>query len=105
LKEEAEALKKIKEAIGSEQFSQLLFDKVYKHDIERLLSMKEMWKTRRAPIPLSYADITNSSEYLVADPYEILKSDQRAWTLHENVVVFKNRCVFCCYLIRHIEPY
>ena len=85
-------MKKIKEAMGSEQFPQLLFDKVYKYDIDRLLSMKEMWKTRRAPIPLSYLDITKASEYLEADIHQILKSDQRVWTLQENVVVFKNRC-------------
>jgi len=87
-------LKKIKEAMGSEQFAQLLFDKVYKHDIDRLLSMKEMWKTRRAPVPLSFADITNTSEFVGADKNEILKSDQRVWTLLENVIVFKDRYGF-----------
>lgn len=90
LKEEAEALKKIKEAMGLEQFPQLLFDKVYKHDIDRLLSMQEMWKTRKAPSPLSYADVTKSSDFLEVHTDQILKSDQRAWTLHENVAVFKD---------------
>lgn len=78
--------------MGSESFPQLLFDKVYKDDITRLRSMEEMWKTRRPPEALDYATIIakiNTGD--VASKGEILRSDQRAWTLEENVLVFKDR--------------
>jgi len=77
----------------------MLFDKVYKYDIDRLLSMQEMWKTRKAPSPLSYADITMSSDFLEVHTDQVLKNDQRTWTLHENVAVFKDRCDFCGFII------
>jgi ubiquitin-like 1-activating enzyme E1 B len=43
--------------MGTEAFPQLLFDKVYKDDIERLRSMEEMWKMRRPPTALDYATV------------------------------------------------
>lgn len=80
--------------MGSENFPQLLFDKVYKDDITRLRSMEEMWKTRRRPEPLDYATIlAKSEEGNVASKEEILRADQRAWTLEENVIIFKDRYV------------
>jgi ubiquitin-like 1-activating enzyme E1 B len=83
---------KIKESMGTDSFPQLLFDKVYKDDIIRLRSMEEMWKTRRPPEALDYVTLIQAStgkgvEYTA----EILASDQRSWTLEENVVVFKDR--------------
>lgn len=87
LRQEAQALKKIKESMGSDSFPQLLFDKVYKDDINRLRSMEEMWKTRRPPEPLEYINDVAAS----ASKESILRADQRAWTLEQNVVVFKDR--------------
>jgi ubiquitin-like 1-activating enzyme E1 B len=86
---------RIKESMGSENFPQLLFDKVYKDDITRLRSMEEMWKTRRRPEPLDYATIlAKSKESDVASKEEILRADQRPWTLEENVIIFRDRHVF-----------
>lgn len=31
-----------------------VFDKVFKHDVERLLSMDDMWRARRRPVPLAF---------------------------------------------------
>jgi ubiquitin-like 1-activating enzyme E1 B len=84
-------LKKIKEAMGTESFPQLLFDKVYNEDITRLRSMEEMWKTRRPPEPLDYALVMEKATGFEAAKEEILKDGQRVWSLEENVVVFKDR--------------
>jgi ubiquitin-like 1-activating enzyme E1 B len=81
--------------MGSENFPQLLFDKVYKDDIIRLRSMEEMWKTRRRPEPLDYTTILAKCEAgNVASKAEILRADQRSWTLEENVIIFRDRHVY-----------
>ncbi len=91
LRQEAQALKQIREAMGTDSFPQLLFDKVYKDDIIRLRSMEEMWKTRRPPEPVDYASILKKATDAEARKQKILKDGQRVWTLEENVVVFKDR--------------
>jgi ubiquitin-like 1-activating enzyme E1 B len=83
---------KIRESMGSEDFPQLLFDKVYKDDITRLRSMEDMWKTRRRPEPLDYTTILAKIEGGdMASKEEILRADQRAWTLEENIIIFRDR--------------
>jgi ubiquitin-like 1-activating enzyme E1 B len=91
LRQEAQALKKIKEAMGSDHFPQALFDKVYKNDITRLRSMDEMWKTRRPPEPLDYETILNEASEAGLSKDAVLKDGQRVWTLQENAIVFKDR--------------
>jgi ubiquitin-like 1-activating enzyme E1 B len=91
LRQEAQALKQIKEAIGSDSFPQLLFDKVYKDDITRLRSMEEMWKTRRPPEPLDYETIVKEVAEAGLSKEKVLNNGQRAWTLEENVIAFKDR--------------
>ena len=91
LRQEAQALKQIKEAMGSDSFPQLLFDKVYKDDITRLRSMEEMWKTRRPPEPLDYETIAEEVAEASIVKNKLLRDGQRVWTLQENVVVFKDR--------------
>lgn len=93
LRQESQALKRIRDAMGSDAFPQLVFDKVYKEDINRLRSMQEMWMSRRAPDPLDYATLSPKVEALEASKDKILRSDQRQWTLEENAFVFKDRCV------------
>ncbi|KAI9056052.1 hypothetical protein LZ554_000983 [Drepanopeziza brunnea f. sp. 'monogermtubi'] len=90
LRQEAQALKKIREAMGTESFPQLLFDKVYKDDIVRLRSMKEMWKTRRPPEPVDYASVLGKATEAEARKEQILDDGQKIWTLEENVIVFKD---------------
>jgi ubiquitin-like 1-activating enzyme E1 B len=85
-------LKKIREAMGTEPFPQMLFDKVYKDDITRLRSMEEMWEGKDfIPEPIDYATTTARAEDTVKTIEQILKADQKPWTLEENVLVFKNR--------------
>lgn len=90
LRLESQALKKIKEAMGTEAFPRLLFDKVYKDDIVRLRSMEEMWKTRRPPEPMDYAEVLAKSTDAEARKQKIVKDGQKVWSLEENLVVFKD---------------
>jgi ubiquitin-like 1-activating enzyme E1 B len=71
--------------MGSEDFPRLVFDKVYKEDIERLRSMEEMWKTKRAPEALDYDTLVKES--LGVGP-TIAQQDQVAWNVAENFAVF-----------------
>ncbi|KAI8319815.1 hypothetical protein GQ54DRAFT_299063 [Martensiomyces pterosporus] len=57
LREESRALARLAEAMGSPDFAQKVFQKVFCDDIERLLSMKEMWKHRRPPAKLDLQQI------------------------------------------------
>lgn len=91
LRLESQALKKIKESMSTDAFPQLLFDKVYKDDIIRLRSMEDMWKSRRPPEALDYATLNTEVENDEATKQAVLKDDQRAWSLNENLIVFKDR--------------
>ncbi|KAF2261929.1 ubiquitin-activating enzyme E1 3 [Lojkania enalia] len=85
LRRESQALKRIRESMGSDDFPRLVFNKVYKEDIERLRSMEDMWKSRRAPEALDYDKLT--SEALGAGA-SVAQKDQVIWTLDENFAVF-----------------
>jgi ubiquitin-like 1-activating enzyme E1 B len=91
LRQEAQALKKIREAMGTGSFPRLLFDKVFRDDIDRLKSMEEMWKTRKPPRPIDYSSTMQEAADAESKKSEILKDGQRVWNLHENIVVFRDR--------------
>ncbi|KAM0586503.1 hypothetical protein ACHAP6_005301 [Verticillium nonalfalfae] len=90
LKKEAEALRLIRESLGTEAFPELLFNKVFNADIVRLLSMEDMWKSRRKPEPLDYATLMGKAAEALASKAEILRDDQRVWSLEENLAVFND---------------
>ncbi|KHO01854.1 Molybdenum cofactor biosynthesis, MoeB [Metarhizium album ARSEF 1941] len=90
LKKESEALERIRDAVGTENFPQMLFDKVFNSDIERLRSVEDMWKLRRKPEPLHYGAILAQATDAIASRDDILSDDQRVWTLEENLVVFRD---------------
>ena len=83
LRREAEALKRIRKSMGSDEFAQQVFDKVFKEDVERLRSMEDMWKSRKQPHSLDYAQFDQQSTSLPTD-------DQKEWTRKENFAVFKD---------------
>lgn len=85
LRKEAQALKRIRESMGSDDFPRLVFEKVFKEDIERLRSMEEMWKTKRAPEALDYDKLTQ--EALGTGP-AVASQDQVVWNVAENFAVF-----------------
>ena len=90
LKKEAEELRKIRESVGTDNFSQMLFDKVFNADINRLRSMEDMWRSRKPPEPLKYEDVMARASEAVASKDSILQDDQKVWTLEENLIVFND---------------
>ncbi len=104
LRRETQALKKIREAIGTPDYPQKVFRKVFTDDINRLLRMEDMWKNRKPPVPLIYEDIEKlvtegDSQLNYIESSNTLK-DQRIWSLPENFVVFLDRFVILLYLLR-----
>jgi ubiquitin-like 1-activating enzyme E1 B len=90
LKRESEALRKIRESVGSPDFHQMLFDKVFNTDIVRLRSMEDMWKTRKPPEPLDYKALLEKAADAIASKDAVLKDDQKVWSLEENLVVLND---------------
>ena len=66
-----------------------LIIKVFKSDIERLLGMDDLWKSRRKPQPLDHKSFTDLDK--MEEPVHDLDWDQKPWSLAENVRVFKKR--------------
>ncbi|KFA47747.1 hypothetical protein S40293_07149 [Stachybotrys chartarum IBT 40293] len=90
LRREAAALKNIRETIGGAEFPVLLFDKVFRSDIERLRSVEDMWKSRRPPEPLQYENLLARSVDALSSKDMLLTKDQTIWSLEESLVVFKD---------------
>ncbi|KAK4083472.1 uncharacterized protein Triagg1_1134 [Trichoderma aggressivum f. europaeum] len=90
LKKESEALKKIRGAIGTPEFSRLLFDKVFNSDIERLRSVEDMWKSRRAPEALKYDEVMARAGQALESKDAIVADGQKVWSLEESLVVFND---------------
>ncbi|CAD6502706.1 BgTH12-05296 [Blumeria graminis f. sp. triticale] len=90
LRREAMALRKIRESMGCEEFAQLLFNKAYKHDVERLLSMDDLWKTRRAPEALDYNLILSKATEEGFSAGKVLQDMHIAWNVEESLVAFKH---------------
>lgn len=87
LQREAQALKRIRETMGSGEFAKNVFDKVFSQDIDRLRKMEDAWKTRKPPEVL-YFD-TLQVEASGIDPL-ISLSDQITWSRNENFTVFQD---------------
>ncbi|KND94396.1 Ubiquitin-activating enzyme E1-like protein, partial [Tolypocladium ophioglossoides CBS 100239] len=90
LKKESEELKKIREAVGTNEFPQMLFNKVFNKDIERLRSVEDLWKSRRRPEPLSYEATFSRSTEALASKDQVLTDGQKVWSLEESLVVFND---------------
>ncbi|KAF9431553.1 E1 ubiquitin-activating protein uba2 [Entomortierella beljakovae] len=91
---ESQALKEILASSKTEGFAERVFDKVFYSDIQRLRSMEDMWKTRKAPTPLKYKDILSQTEELPSAADATIETstlkDQKVWTLRETVEVFSD---------------
>ena len=88
LRAEAAALKMIRESMGTSDFAQKVFNKVFTEDIQRLRSMEDMWKTRAKPTALVYSELDALSSPF--DPASISLDDQRVWSISENLTIFKD---------------
>lgn len=87
LREEAQALKKIRSLMGTSEFAQAVFDKVFHDDVERLRSMTEMWQSRSPPESLKFDDLKADTD-LVKVGQTLAVQDQRVWSVEENLAVF-----------------
>lgn len=87
LRKEATALKEIRKSMGSAEFPRRLFDKVFKEDIDRLLSTEDMWRHRRAPQPQDWEQVSTTSSDVAPT---VAQQDQRVWSLEENFVVLND---------------
>lgn len=92
LRKESDALKNIRESIGSDEFPQLLFDKVFKTDIERLRSMEDMWRFRQPPEPLEYKSLMVEALRVLESTSKdaIIQDGQKVWSLEESLIVFND---------------
>lgn len=88
LRIEAQALKRLRGSMGSDDFVQRIFQKVFKDDIERLQSMEDMWKSRKPPMALDHHEVSEDSQQ--TNP-AISGESQAVWTLAENYAVFSKR--------------
>ncbi|KAJ5239109.1 hypothetical protein N7468_003728 [Penicillium chermesinum] len=87
LRREAKELEDIRESMDTEEFEGKVFEKVFKHDIERLRGAEGMWEERKPPEPLDYDKLNEESASIDST---ISKVDQREWTLAEAFVVFRD---------------
>jgi ubiquitin-like 1-activating enzyme E1 B len=87
LREEAQALKNIRSLIGTSEFAQAVFDKIFYDDIERLRSMSEMWQSRNPPETLKFDSLKPETD-LVKQGQALAVQDQRVWSVEENLAVF-----------------
>jgi ubiquitin-like 1-activating enzyme E1 B len=74
--------------MGSEDFAQKVFNKVFQDDIIRLRDMEDMWKTRKPPEPLSFSPLY---EEAIAVESTVSSDEQKIWSLVEDFAVFKDR--------------
>lgn len=88
LRQESQALKNIRQSLGSDEFPRKVFDKVFKDDINRLRSMDDMWKTRLRPDALDFDALSQAASNVIPS---VARQDQRTWTDAENFAVFCDR--------------
>ena len=88
LKEEANALKLLKQSAGQKDYAQNVFKKVFTTDIERLLTMKEMWKEKTPPKVLTFEQLESLEKAAVLSDTE---RDQSVWTVKANFEIFLDR--------------
>lgn len=74
--------------MGSDEFPQQVFDKVFKDDINRLRSMEDMWKTRNPPKSLDFNQLSKEAQSV---DKSVSERDQNTWTRAENFAVFCDR--------------
>lgn len=80
-------MKEIRSSIGSPDFANKVFDKVFTNDIIRLRNMEDAWKSRKAPDPLSFQTLEEEAKSV---PGDVAIEDQKVWSLSENLAVFKD---------------
>ncbi|KAJ5638554.1 hypothetical protein N7528_000944 [Penicillium herquei] len=86
LERETMEIKEIRDSMGSEEYTNKVFVKVFKTDIEKLLST-DAFKERK-PHVLNWDKLSEESASI--DPKIVEKIDQEEWSLPEAFVMFKD---------------
>lgn len=87
LRREAQALNEIRQSMGSPEFAQRVFEKVFTNDIDRLRGMEDMWRTREPPMPLYFEKLQEESADIKPT---VSNDDQKVWSVVEDLVVFRD---------------
>lgn len=74
--------------MGTDDFAEKIFHKVFTDDVNRLRGMGDMWKSRKPPEPLSYEALHKQAKEIEST---IPSDDQKVWTLVEDFAVFQDR--------------
>ncbi|KAK9458752.1 uncharacterized protein V1516DRAFT_714224 [Lipomyces oligophaga] len=90
LQREMLELKAVKDAFGKPEFTKLVFEKVFKVDIARLLSMTEALKSKITPVPLNFDNLSSLIDQDDDSLKALAENDQPVWSLSENLAVFKS---------------
>lgn len=88
LRKEALEFKALRDSIGTDEGPQKVYQKVFEKDIQRLLGMQDMWKSRKAPDLLDSAQLWEQSSSIDTT---ISTQDQKVWSLAEDFAVFRDR--------------
>ncbi|ORX85343.1 hypothetical protein BCR32DRAFT_229799 [Anaeromyces robustus] len=93
LKKESQALKELYQYAGTPEYSEKVFDKVFNQDINRLLKMENLWKTRTKPTPINTEQYKKALEINMdvdEDKNDSkIKDDQKIYSIEENINMFK----------------
>ncbi|GAA97515.1 uncharacterized protein L969DRAFT_91428 [Mixia osmundae IAM 14324] len=88
LRKEAAEIKAIRKTVHTSGGAQRVFEKVYSADINRLLSMEDMWRARQKPTPLSWTDLTSATEASTSRIASGGLRDQHVPSLNESFQLF-----------------
>lgn len=78
LQNEQNELKNLRQNVGAEDFYKEVLEKVFIKDINRLLAIEDLWKTRKKPVPLQWSVQSAMSDTDVS-------AGQEVWPLEKNV--------------------
>ncbi|XP_074026893.1 ubiquitin-like activating enzyme 2 isoform X2 [Leptinotarsa decemlineata] len=67
-----------------------LFDKFFKTDIEYLLKMENLWKNRKAPVPLSWKEYASYEGDNNEEENSVRTTDMQVWTMSKCAKVFSD---------------
>jgi ubiquitin-like 1-activating enzyme E1 B len=82
---ESNELIELKRAINEEGFSLKVIDKIFIKDVEKLLLIEDLWKTRVPPTPLNFKSY---SETISLVDIKDLGTGQKPWTIEQNLKLF-----------------
>ncbi|KAL1450557.1 hypothetical protein WDU94_002907, partial [Cyamophila willieti] len=68
---------------------QKLFTKFFNADIKYLISMSDLWKTRKPPRPLEWNCLSDAVAGSSSEKVEVGLKDQRVWSVQECATVFE----------------